>query len=136
MVNYTNAQFRSILFGLGYLAKDAAKPGLGYPVTTDNSALTGPRTLQAIKNFQSDFQLLSDGVVGSKTMAKAAEVIRILQHELNLVVDAGLTLNQPFYGPKTVASVKKFQGLIDVAQTGIATIELRVQLDEIAKAQV
>ncbi|MBH8564030.1 peptidoglycan-binding protein [Nostoc sp. CENA67] len=137
MTTYTNAQFRSILFGLGYLAKDFANPALGFPVTTDNSPFTGNKTLQAIRNFQADYGLLVDGIVGAKTMAKVEEVIKILQYELNVVVNAGLPKDQPFYGPKTVQAVKKFEaqyyGKDERFVTGVATLELRKYLDAIAK---
>jgi murein L,D-transpeptidase YcbB/YkuD len=62
--------------------------------------------------------------------------MRILQHQLNIVVDAGLPLEQPFYGPKTVASVKKFQAALGLTQNGVATQALREELNKIAQATV
>ncbi|MBU7587183.1 MAG: peptidoglycan-binding protein [Nostoc sp. TH1S01] len=137
MITYTNAQFRSVLFGLGYLAQDFAALGQGFPVSKDNSPLTTIKIIQAIKNFQADYGLQVDGVVGPKTMAKAEEVIRILQYELNVVVKADLPKDHPFYGPKTVAAVKKFAAQYSAedagATTGVATLEIRKNLDRVAK---
>ncbi|WP_062295136.1 peptidoglycan-binding domain-containing protein [Nostoc piscinale] len=137
MITYNNAQFRSVLFGLGYLAQDFAALGQGFPVSKDNSPLTTIKTVQAIKNFQADYGLQVDGVVGPKTMAKAEEVIRILQYELNVVVKADLPKDYPFYGPRTVAAVKKFAAQYSAedegAITGVATLEIRKNLDRVAK---
>ena len=133
MITYTNAQFRSIMFGLGYIAKDFADLAAGYPVTTDNSPLTGNKIVEGIRNFQADYRLLVDGIVGAKTMAKAQEVMKTLQYKLNVVVDAGLPKDQPYYGPKTVAAVKKLQSQMGVLPTGVANHALRVKLDELAK---
>jgi len=69
-------------------------------------------------------------------MAKAEEVMRILQYELNVVVNAGLPKDQPFYEPKTVTAVQKFQALIRAPQTGVATREQRIILDDLAKSKV
>ncbi|WP_052754377.1 peptidoglycan-binding domain-containing protein [Calothrix sp. 336/3] len=136
MTTFTNAQFRSIMYGLGYVGKQFADPALGYPVSNDNTPLIEEAMIQGIVRFQQDYQLKADGVVGAKTMAKAAEVMRILQHGLNIVIKAGLPQGQPFYGPKTLAAVKKFQSYLGVSQSGIATKALRRQLDELAKEKV
>ncbi|MBD2594187.1 hypothetical protein BCD64_08820 [Nostoc sp. MBR 210] len=137
MITYNNAQFRSILFGLGYLAQDFAAASKGFPVSKDNSPLTTIKVIQAIKNFQADYELQVDGIVGPKTMAKAEEVIRILQYELNVVVKADLPKDHPFYGPRTVAAVKKFAAQYsaedEAATTGVATLEIRKNLDRVAK---
>jgi peptidoglycan hydrolase-like protein with peptidoglycan-binding domain len=136
MINYTNAQFRSILLGLGFLLKDFVDISKGYPVSTDNSPLTGTKTRLTILAFQEKYQINADGIVGPQTRTKAVEVMRILQHQLNIVVDAGFTLEEPFYGPKTVASVKKFQAALGLTQNGVATQALREELNEIAQATV
>lgn len=137
MTIYTNAQFRSILFGLGYLAEEFANPAFGFPYTTDDSPFTGYNTLQAIKTLQVDYGLEVDGIVGVKTMAKAEEVILTLQYQLNIVVNADIPKNQPFYGPKTVQAVKKFEaqyyGLEEQYLTGVANLDIRRSLDAIAK---
>lgn len=137
MTTYTNAQFRSVLFGLGYLAQDFATLAQGFPVSKDNSPLITIKTLQAIKNFQADYGLQADGIVGAKTMAKAEEVMSLLQYELNIVVKADLPKDHPFYGIKTVAAVKKFAEQYSPEDegrvTGVATLEIRKNLDKVAK---
>ncbi|MBD2435439.1 peptidoglycan-binding protein [Nostoc sp. FACHB-110] len=137
MTTYTNAQFRSILFGLGYLSPELAVFDQDFPLTSDNSPLTGNKTIQAIKNFQADYGLTADGIVGAKTMAQAEKVISILQYELNVVVQADIPKDHPFYGPKTVAAVKKFaaQYFSEESQfiNGVASLEIRKTLDKVAK---
>ncbi len=133
MITYTNAQFRSILFGLGYLEADASNVRQGFPVSADNSPLNSAKTMQGIRNFQNDYGLVADSVVGSKTMAKAAEVMKILQFELNSVVDAGLPSNQPFYGSQTEAGVNKLLDQLKIEPIGVISRDIRQELDELAK---
>lgn len=126
-MNYTNAQFRSILNGLGYKQQTQADSST-FPLSNDNSPLTDAPTIQAIKKFQGEYQLLVDGIAGPITMNKVEQVMTILQNELNSCVNVSLPSNQPFYGPLTTAAVKKFQGKIYRVQNGIADHELRVIL--------
>lgn len=126
-MNYTNAQFRSILNGFGY-KKQTSADGLNFPVSTDNSPLTDALTVQAVKKFQSEYELVVDGIVGPITKNKAEQVMKILQNELNSCINTGLPSNQPFYGPLTTAAVKKFQKKTNRVQNGIADYELRVIL--------
>lgn len=127
-MNYTNAQFRSILNGLGHREKTTSD-SINFPVTSDNSPLTDDRTVQAIKNFQAEYGLAVDGIAGSKTMAKAEQVMKILHNELNATVNAGLPQDQPFYGSLTVASVKKFQAKF--LQDGVASNPVRLELYDV-----
>ena len=132
-MNYTNAEFRSILNGFGYKPKTQAD-GSNFPVSNDNSVLTDPLTLQAIKKFQSEYKLVVDGIVGPKTMNKAEEVMKILQNELNSCVKANLPANQPFYGPMTTTAVKNFQRKVQRVPNGIADYDLRVRLYNLYKS--
>ncbi len=124
-MTYTNAQFRSILNGLGHREKTSSDPS-SFPISNDNSPLTDEPTVQAIKNFQQEYQLKVDGTAGAQTLAKAEQVIKGLHNELNVTVNAGLPDNQPFYGPQTVEAVKKFQQRF--IQDGIASNPIRVKL--------
>lgn len=128
-MNYTNAQFRSILNGLGNRQRISAD-NYNFPLTVDNSPLKDDRTLDAIKNFQRQYkdQLKVDGIAGPKTMDLAEAMMRILQYELNIVLKAGIPASEPFYGPKTVAAVKEFQALNNLPQDGIACHRVRVKL--------
>jgi peptidoglycan hydrolase-like protein with peptidoglycan-binding domain len=131
-MNYTNAQFRSILNGLGHKRQTSAD-GLNFPISNDNSPLTDALTVQAVKKFQTEYKLVVDGIAGPITMNKAEQVIRILQTNLNSCVNAGLPSNQPFYGPLTTAAVKSFQKKIYRVQNGVADYELRVILYDFVK---
>lgn len=133
-MQYTNAQFRSVLCGLGYLARDFVVDGYSsnFPVTQDNSSLDGTHTKYAIMQFQQQYELVVDGIVGPQTMSKAEQVMRILQDQLNSCANAGLPSNQPFYGPLTTAAVKKLQGKVGRLQNGIADPNLRVYLNNLS----
>lgn len=126
-MQYTNAQFRSILNGLGHKQKTVAD-GSAFPVSNDNSSMRDALTIEAIKRFQREYNLKDDGIAGRITMDKAEQVIRILQDELNKCANTGLPKNQPFYGPLTTAAVKKFQAKVGWPQNGVANHELRVLL--------
>lgn len=126
--SYTNAEFRSILCGLGYLASQFVRSGTGFPVTSDDSSLAGEQTIKAIKAFQERYGLEKDGIVGPITRGKAAQVISILQDELNCLVKAGLPSDQPFYGSRTFAAVKKAQAFFQLPQDGVATLTLRQKI--------
>lgn len=126
-MTYTNAQFRSILNGLGHRTKVWSEAG-DFPLSYDDSPLTDARTQEAIQKFQQEYKLDVDGIAGPKTMAMAEKEMRILQGELNQVVKAGLPSNQPFYGPLTVAAVKHFQSQIRLQPDGIASYQVRKKL--------
>lgn len=131
--NYTNAQFRSILNGWGH-RRETQADGAKFPISVDNTPLTDALTVEAVKRFQREYELVDDGIVGPITKAKAAEVVSGLQLELNKCVNAGLPTNELFYGPKTVAAVKKFERKIDVREDGVARHQLRVKLYDLFKS--
>lgn len=129
-MSYTNAQFRSILNGLGF--SHEIEDSLRFPITDNNSPMNDWATLEGIRAFQSYFQLRVDGIVGPKTVAKAEQAMRILQADLNKVVQANLPSNQPFYGPKTTAAVKEFQRRYGFQTTGVAQLDVRKALHQFA----
>ncbi|PLZ74335.1 peptidoglycan-binding protein [Fischerella thermalis WC245] len=120
---YTPQQFRSVL------------QGLGYKVTVSNAPLTDAETKKAIQEFQKGYRLQPvDGIAGPKTQAFAANIVRILQANLNLVAKPNPLLpKNPFYGPQTQSAVKLYQKKLQIPQTGIADLALRQRLDKEAK---
>lgn len=132
---YSNSQLRSILNGLGYCER-VPVDSFYFPLTSDNSALIDCRTVQAIKKFQQEYQeqLKVDGIAGQQTMMMAQKVIRNLQDELNIVIDACLSSYRPFYEPVTVTAVKKFQILTNIKQDGIASYSVRAKLYDLTLA--
>ena len=120
--NYTPREFRSVLYGLGY------------NVAVSEAPLTDAQTKKAIREFQRGYKIGIDGIAGSETQNLAAEIVKSLKYNLNLVSnpDPKLTLNQ-FYGPRTQEVVKKYQEQLDVEQSGIADLALRQKLNQQAK---
>ncbi|MEL6502684.1 MAG: peptidoglycan-binding protein, partial [Cyanobacteria bacterium J06623_1] len=120
--NYTPREFRSVLYGLGY------------NVAVSEAPLTDAQTKKAIREFQRGYKIGIDGVAGPETQNLAAEIVKSLKYNLNLVAnpDPKLTLNQ-FYGPRTQEVVKTYQEQLDIEQSGIADLALRQKLNQQAK---
>ena len=120
--NYTPREFRSVLYGLGYDVKVSDAP------------LTDAQTKKAIREFQQGYKIGVDGIAGPNTQNLAAEIVKSLKYNLNLVVnpDPKLPLDQ-FYGPTTQEVVNQYQEQLQVEQTGIADLALRQQLNQQAK---
>jgi peptidoglycan hydrolase-like protein with peptidoglycan-binding domain len=114
-------QFRQVLIGLGY---DIPERG-----PLDDAA-----TQRAIRDLQQEYELNVTGTANPATQRKAAEVIKNLQNNLNLVVDPQppLPLNQ-FYNEQVEAAVTQFQRQNNLPTTGIATLQVRQQLDNLAR---
>lgn len=120
--NYTPQQFRAVLHGLGY------------KITVNNSALTDNEAKQAIREFQKGYKLGVDGIAGPKTQDWAAQIIQILQANLNAVVKPKTPLpRDQFYGPQTEAAVKEAQKKFQLQETGIADLAFRQKLNTEAK---
>ncbi|BAY28472.1 peptidoglycan-binding domain 1 [Nostoc carneum NIES-2107] len=120
--NYTPQQFRAVLHGLGY------------KITVNNSPLTDNEAKQAIREFQKGYKLGVDGIAGPKTQDWAAQIIQILQANLNAVVKPKTPLpRDQFYGPQTEAAVKEAQKKLQLQETGIADLAFRQKLNTEAK---
>ena len=120
--NYTPREFRSVLYGLGYDVKVSDAP------------LTDAQTKKAIREFQKGYKIGVDGIAGPQTQNFAAEIVKSLKYNLNLVAnpDPKLPLNQ-FYGPRTQEVVQQYQEKLQLEQSGIADLALRQQLNQQAK---
>ncbi|HEY9649306.1 MAG TPA: peptidoglycan-binding domain-containing protein, partial [Coleofasciculaceae cyanobacterium] len=118
--DYTPREMRSVLRGFGYNV-------------TPGDTLDGA-TETAIRQFQQGYKLQVDGIPGNNTQNLAADLVKILKTNLNLVLEPSPTLpiNQ-FYDSQTEAAVKKFQEKFNFPVTGIATLAERQRLDQEAK---
>jgi peptidoglycan hydrolase-like protein with peptidoglycan-binding domain len=108
--------------------------GFGYNITVGDAPLTDQATMAAISQFQKGYKLPVNGMADSQTQDLAANLVKILQANLNLVVkpSPGLPRTQ-FYGPLTEAAVKKFQQQFNLPVTGIATLQIRQKIDQEAE---
>lgn len=115
--DYTSKEMRAVLVGLGY----DVKPG-------DN--LKDKEVVAAIRQFQQGYKIQVDGLAGPQTQDMAAEVMKILQANLNLVLDLKppLPRNQ-FYSSEVEAAVKQYQQKANLPVTGIASLAVRQKLD-------
>lgn len=120
--DYTPLEMRSVL------------RGFGYNVTLGDS-LTDEATTRAIREFQQGYRITPvDGVAGERTQNLAADLVRILQANLNLVVKPNPLLPRTqFYGPRTEEAIRQFQRQFNLPVTGIATLPVRQRLDLEAK---
>jgi peptidoglycan hydrolase-like protein with peptidoglycan-binding domain len=120
---YTPQQFRAVLRGLSYKVK------------VSNQPLTDAETKKAITEFQTGYKLKpADGIAGLKTQNFAANIVKILQANLNVVMKPNPPLpRDQFYGTRTEAVVKEFQKKYQLPETGIADLALRQKLNEEAK---
>ncbi len=116
--DYSPSEFRTLLHGFGY------------NVTLGNT-LDDEASRKAIREFQQGYQLTTvDGKPNAQTQDFAADLVSVLQGNLNLV----LKLNPPlpgnqFYGPRTEAAIMQYQKQYNLQETGIADLRLRQKLD-------
>ena len=136
VLSYTNAQFRSILNGLGLRNQGSNEPN--FPISDDDGNLDTDRS--AVIEFQAYFGLPADGIVGPQTQATAQKQMYVIQYELDLVMKPEPRIrpqNSPFYGPQTaqaVAHFRRFYGFEpdgNVKNDRIADLPVRRKLDEL-----
>ncbi|MFB8787571.1 MAG: peptidoglycan-binding protein [Potamolinea sp.] len=115
--DYTPKEMRAVLAGLGY----DVKPG-------DN--LTDKEVVAAVRQFQQGYKIQVDGLAGPQTQDMAAELMKILQASLNLVLELKppLPRNQ-FYTSEVEAAVRQYQQKAGLPVTGIASLPMRQKLD-------
>ncbi len=121
---YTPRQFRAVLRGLGYSVKATDGP------------LTDAETKKAIRQFQTGYKIQPvDGIAGPKTQEFAANIVKILQGNLNKVLELKTPLRRnSYYGAQTEAAVKEYQKKSQLKETGIADLALRQKLNEEAQS--
>lgn len=120
--DYTPGEFRAILRGFGYNV-------------TPGDTLKDEATRAAIRQFQQGYKLQVDGIAGPVTQNYAANIVKILKANLNLVLQPSpaLPIDQ-FWDAKTEAAVKRYQQSSNLSETGIANLQLRYKLDQEAEA--
>ena len=107
--------------------------GFGYNVTLGDT-LTDQATVAAIRQFQQGYKIPVTGAGDATTQDFAANLVTILQSNLNLVLQPSPALpGNQFYGPRTEAAVRRFQQQVNLPVTGIATLQVRQRLDQEAK---
>jgi peptidoglycan hydrolase-like protein with peptidoglycan-binding domain len=117
--NYTPREMRAVL------------NGFGYNVPVSDAALTDTATMTAVREFQKGYKLSVDGIAGPQTQDLMAELMMILQANLNLVVKPTPPLPRShYYGSATEAVVKQYQEKAGLPVTGIANLPTRQKLDD------
>ncbi|WP_071188250.1 peptidoglycan-binding protein [Trichormus sp. NMC-1] len=123
--NYKPQEFRAVLRGLGYKVK------------VTNDSLTDEETKKAISEFQKGYKLNVDGKAGPQTQAFAANIVQILQGNLNAVLKPNpLLTRDQFYSTRLEELVKEYQKKNQLTETGIADLALRQKLNEEAKTVI
>ena len=134
---FTNAQIRSILNGMGFKKRGTNEPN--FPISEDNSSLGDALSVQAIKSFQTYFNLTPDGIVGDKTKMAAEKAMNVLHYELDLVMQPNPPLRPqaPLYGPQTAQVVANFRNRYGFEPNGnpnddrVADLPVRRKLEEL-----
>ncbi len=135
-LSYSNAQFRSILNGLGLRNQGQNEPD--FPVSDDDSNLDADRS--AVIKFQDYFGLATDGIVGPRTESKAEHEMYVIQYELDLVMEPETPIrpqNSPFYGPQTAGVIAQFRNSYGFEPDGnarndrVADLSVRRKLNEL-----
>ena len=136
VLSYSNAQFRSILNGLGLRNQGQNEPN--FPISDDDGNLDTDRS--AVVEFQAYFGLPADGIVGPRTQETAQRQMYVIQYELDLVMKPEPAIrpqNSPFYGPQTAEAIASFRRSYDFEPDGnvrndrIADLPVRRKLDEL-----
>jgi peptidoglycan hydrolase-like protein with peptidoglycan-binding domain len=112
---------------------------LNFPISIDNSSLSDDVTKQAIKSFQTYFNLTPDGIVGDKTKTAAEKAMNVLHYELDLVMQPNPPLRPqaPLYGPQTAQAVANFRNRYGFEPNGnpnddrVADLPVRHKLEEL-----
>lgn len=109
----------------------AALSAFGYNVAVSDAPLTDAATMTVVREFQKGYKLTVDGIAGPQTQDLMADLMMILQANLNLVVKPSPPLpRSQYYGSATEAVVKQYQEKAGLPVTGIASLPVRQKLDD------
>ena len=127
-MSYSLADFKEILDGLGFhLGPDG--------LNGNNSSTLDSYTQAAMREFQHQYNLPLTGQLDAATEEQAQKAIRHLQYSLNLAIDAQLPVSG-FYTPQTLQAVKTFQRRYRLPVTGVATLTVRLKINQVARQHV
>ncbi|KAM3108210.1 hypothetical protein [Phormidesmis sp. 146-33] len=135
--NYSNAEFRNLLNGLGFRLSGVNEPT--FPLTYDDSPLSDAETVQAVQAFQRYFKIAADEIAGIVTKRKAEQAMNILHYELDVVMKANPPLRPqaPLYGPQTAQAIARFRVAYGFENDGnpandrVADLPVRRKLNEL-----
>lgn len=138
-MSYSISQFKAVLNGLGYSLDSNNLPndlGSSPDSLSDSADIELDCCTQiAIRAFQTHYQLPITGTPDLQTQEKARQLIRNLQHSLNLAVNVQLPISE-FYGDGTTKAVQLFQHQHGLPVTGIACSQVRQALEDSVKRQL
>lgn len=84
--------------------------------------IEGAQTKQAYKDFQTDFNLVVDGIYGVKTDSMLISIIKSIQSQIGANVDG-------IVGTNTIAKCKEYQSKNGLVVDGICGINTRAKLN-------
>ena len=132
---YSISQFKAVLNGLGYSLNPSRFGTRPSRVENSDGIELDFYVLVAIQEFQAHYKLPLTGIADLQTQEKARQLIRNLQHSLNLTVNAQLPISE-FYGDRTTQAVGLFQAQHGMPVTGIASATVRQALESAVKRQL
>lgn len=132
---YSIGQFKAVLNGLGYSLGPTYGENRRSRVKTSEDSELDLYTQAAIQEFQAYYKLPITAVPDLQTQEKARQLIRNLQHSLNIAVKAQLPISE-FYGDGTTTAVQLFQYQHGLPVTGIASVVVRQALEAAVKQEL
>ena len=132
---YSISQFKAVLNALGYSLNPSRLETRPSRVENSDEIELDVYVLAAIQEFQAHYKLPLTGIPDLQTQEKARQLIRNLQHSLNLTVNAQLPISE-FYGDRTTQAVGLFQAQHGLPVTGIASATVRQALESAVKRQL
>jgi peptidoglycan hydrolase-like protein with peptidoglycan-binding domain len=107
----------------------AVLQGIGYPIEP-GASLDSYSVKTAIAAIQREGNLPITGRLDGYTESYTENNVKLLQRQLNQVLDLKLPSDQPFYGPLTRSGITKFQQAYNLPPTGIADLTTRRYLQQ------